>query len=509
VSDATLVQPRLRAPDLEPDGAGVTRPTGGVTTGWLVITLVVASAAFGWVLARHPMWFDEMQAWNIARSSGSLGDLLTNLRYEGHPVAWYLPLYAVSRFTGDPRAMQVVEFVVVVSTFALILFRSPFPYLYRLGLVASYFVFFEYGTMSRSYSLAVLVLVALLCVLGRDDPKWTWAAVLSCVLSFTVLSAAVLALALAGALLLERPRDRARRWYAVATVLAAGVSAASCIPPDDFRTFAQGLGNTSQFGSGGSVRVLSSLAGFWRAAVPLPDGSGAWNSNLFDRATAPAVLQAAAGIVVFVLILRVLAGARTAQRIWCIGAAGCLAFSLIVILPERYRYAGTAFLLLVACAWLAWRVVTPRRPLAIAFGVVLVLQVVATVAIVPLAASSRFSPDRGFADAIRRSASGAAIVSGADFDALTAAGYLDQPVYSVARGAWTRYFVHDARQAQGADRLRQVDVLCQASARAERTDRSVVAFVVLRRVPVGARTLARAHGVKVLLVGPDDDLCPA
>ena len=61
------------------------------------------------------MWFDELQAWNIARASHSLGDLYTNLRYEGHPILWYLPLYALTRFTGNPHSMQVVQWAVATG----------------------------------------------------------------------------------------------------------------------------------------------------------------------------------------------------------------------------------------------------------------------------------------------------------------------------------------------------------------------------------------------------------
>lgn len=228
-----------------------------IATGWLVVTLVGASAVFLCVLLAHPMWFDEMQAWNIARGSGSLTDLVGNLRYEGHPIGWYLLLYGITRATGDPRAMQALDFVIVVATFALILFRNPFPYLFRLGLVASYFVFFEYGSISRSYSLAVLLLVAILCLLDGDAPRWGTVTALSCALAFTVLSGAVLALALAAVILWAQPSGRGRRVYAAVTAVAVAISALSCIPPSDFRTFAQGLGNTSQFGSGPAVRARS------------------------------------------------------------------------------------------------------------------------------------------------------------------------------------------------------------------------------------------------------------
>src|SRR5438105_2148457 len=90
------------------------------------IALAIAATATALGLHAHAMWFDELQAWNIARASHSLPGLVANLRYEGHPVLWYLPLYALTRVTGDPRWMQALQLIVVVATYALVLFRSPF-----------------------------------------------------------------------------------------------------------------------------------------------------------------------------------------------------------------------------------------------------------------------------------------------------------------------------------------------------------------------------------------------
>jgi hypothetical protein len=62
----------------------------------------------------------------LARASRSVPDLVHHLRSEGHPAAWYLVRYGLTRLTGDPRAMQVAELVIVAGTYAVMLFASPF-----------------------------------------------------------------------------------------------------------------------------------------------------------------------------------------------------------------------------------------------------------------------------------------------------------------------------------------------------------------------------------------------
>ena len=153
------------------------------------IVLVVAATATAVGLHAHAMWFDELQAWNIARASHSLPDLFANLRYEGHPVLWYLPLYALTRVTGDPRWMQALQLVVVVATYALVLFRSPFAVPARLAIVAGYFVAFEYGAITRSYGLGVLLLQAMF----TENVVAIWAALLAAALLGTGFYAVVAA----------------------------------------------------------------------------------------------------------------------------------------------------------------------------------------------------------------------------------------------------------------------------------------------------------------------------
>jgi hypothetical protein len=97
------------------------------------------------------------QSWAIARSSTSLTNLWHNRAYEGHPPLWHLILFGLTRFTTDVRAMQVITWAVAATTAALLLFRSPWHRVVRVALCFGYFIAFEYGVLSRSYSLTLLL----------------------------------------------------------------------------------------------------------------------------------------------------------------------------------------------------------------------------------------------------------------------------------------------------------------------------------------------------------------
>jgi len=119
------------------------------------------------LLLHHEPWRDEMQCWEIARSSASLSELFFNARYEGHPSAWYLLLFAVTRFTHDFIAVQWLHWLMALASAGLILWRSPFSYWQKGLLVFGYFFLFEYGVLARNYALGVLISLAI-CSLMQD-----------------------------------------------------------------------------------------------------------------------------------------------------------------------------------------------------------------------------------------------------------------------------------------------------------------------------------------------------
>ena len=345
----------LERPDAGPSRSGpLAAPEPRSHRGLLLGILIVASVVTALGLRAHAMWFDELQAWNIARASHSLGDLYTNLRYEGHPILWYLPLYALTRFTGNPHSMQVVQWAVATGTFALVLFRAPFSVPIRVAVIAGYCFAFEYGVITRSYGLSALLLIAALVLLGRPQPSWTWGGTMLVLLAWTSLPGAVLGDRGGGRGGVGRSR---RHFVFVGAVLgAAAVSAYTCIPPSDFSSFAPGLGGSaSKFGAGAPVHLASAVAGAWRGLIPIPASVGEWNSNVLDRFPGGVWLEALLAIGLFVVILRALRATRS-SRGRCGGSdrSGFAAFFVIVMLPEQARYAGFPFLLFLACAWLSF-----------------------------------------------------------------------------------------------------------------------------------------------------------
>lgn len=122
------------------------------------------------VLTHHP-WIDEWQALQIALQSPDLASLLENLRYEGHPPLWYFYLQGVAAIVPPRAVLATAQLPIALALQALVLLRLPLPRIDRLLLGCGFLVLFDYGTLSRSLSLGVLLVT--LAWLYRDR-RWIW-----------------------------------------------------------------------------------------------------------------------------------------------------------------------------------------------------------------------------------------------------------------------------------------------------------------------------------------------
>jgi hypothetical protein len=73
-------------------------------------------------LMEHVLWRDEAQAWLIARASNSLPELVSNLRYEGHPILWYLVIWPFAHLSSDPELIKIPTTLFIFVT-AITLFK--------------------------------------------------------------------------------------------------------------------------------------------------------------------------------------------------------------------------------------------------------------------------------------------------------------------------------------------------------------------------------------------------
>lgn len=130
---------------------------------YAVLTLIGA--------ANHELWFDEAQAWNIARDNDIAG-IFHQLSYEGHPPLWYLILYVPSHMGLPCTVMPYISWFFTALAGAIIMFKAPFNAAARSAVLFSGGFLFVNSVMSRVYCLInlIVVLIALLYPKRKEHP---------------------------------------------------------------------------------------------------------------------------------------------------------------------------------------------------------------------------------------------------------------------------------------------------------------------------------------------------
>lgn len=182
---------------------------------WYLPVFAAYVLLVGVTVAHHEPWFDEAQAWLIARDA-TWSDLLFTLpRYEGSPMLWHT-LLALPARSGLPFACESV----IAATFAaggvlMLLARSPLPKYLAAMAPFTFFLVYQYAVVAHSYVLMPLLLFLCADLYPSRFRRPLWYAAPLCLLAHLSAHGLFLAAALMGLLGLEvisgwyRDRDMA------------------------------------------------------------------------------------------------------------------------------------------------------------------------------------------------------------------------------------------------------------------------------------------------------------
>lgn len=292
---------------------------------WLACAIAIF--AFQTVLVvSHQPWLDEWQALQISLQSPDLSAIADNLRYEGHPPLWYLLLRGAAAVVPPQWVLVAVQLPIALAIQALILFRLPLSRAHRLLVAANAYVLIDYGAISRSLGLGVLLFLAALLI-RRRRVAWLAIATLPMVdFLFGVLSIVCIAL-------FWRQK---RLWIpGLALWACCGAAAAWFVRPAPDMIPAFWLNGPLQDG-------LVELTRFGTLLVPLTfaDGQIMWNQD------PPAAAALVGGLLFIGMGLWALRESRFSQAMFGAFVALILAFSIFVY-PLAARHVSLAALLLI------------------------------------------------------------------------------------------------------------------------------------------------------------------
>ena len=135
---------------------------------FLCLSFLIYASLIIFIMVFHEPWFDEAQSWLIARDASYREMLFSIPHYEGHPPFWWL-LLSIPAKAGVPYEIGLKSVQVIFSFLGiyLFLFKSPFHFGVRCILPFTYFLFYQYGVISRPYS--VLLCGIFLCAICFKD----------------------------------------------------------------------------------------------------------------------------------------------------------------------------------------------------------------------------------------------------------------------------------------------------------------------------------------------------
>jgi hypothetical protein len=467
-------------------------------------------------LLHHAMWRDELYVWALCRHCHSVSELLFLKRYDGHPDAWYLLVYVLTRFTGNPFAMQMLHLTIASATVYVVAAYAPFSRLQKIFMVFGYFFFYEYAAISRVYALSILC-VFCYCAVFQSGPKKNYALLgfLLALLPQANIYALILAVALVLGIFAEAALGaaplaawREQRWPVAGVAAICGASVVASVlrmrtPPDSGYL-------TGWFFRLNRERLLDAMGMMWNSFVPIPTLSAHfWNTNIVTAVPLAAILS----VVVLGLSMLYFLRQPALMTTYLAGVCALFLFKYVKVMGDL-RHDGHAFILFLACLWLGRKLpeseragsvqeamaewFAPQR--AATLYAILALQLVAAGIASAISYRVPFSQAKATVEYLRAGRLDKMfMVADGDYPLISVAAYLDRDVYYPRGDRMGSYVIWDRTRLY--DPPKPILRIALEKASVERQDVLLILNYPLRVADPRVHTLAFFTGS---IVGDED-----
>jgi hypothetical protein len=299
---------------------------------------------------QHEPWRDEMAVWMLAKYN-PVQCILGEARIQAQPSIWYFVVKGMQEVIPGPLSMGIANLLFITLAAWLILQYGPFSGMAKSCLCFSYFIFYEYGTISRNYGMTVAILFSV-CALHKQRKRY-W--MLMALLLAIGCSVQIMNVVFAGCFLLVMVAEefhwlesgeagRAKRLSTSALIIVAGMLAAfwQASPPVG-SPWATSSDQKWVFHSG-----LGAMKSIWMAFVPLAEPTlHFWNTNILPDGR----LMIAASFLILVFCTSLLIRRPIAVLFYLSGTIALLLFFEHVY-HGFTRHHGYLLLVFVASYWI-------------------------------------------------------------------------------------------------------------------------------------------------------------
>ncbi|MDJ0661376.1 MAG: hypothetical protein QNJ42_18080 [Crocosphaera sp.] len=303
-------------------------------------------------ILNHAMWRDELNGWLIARDSYSFSHFIENIKYEGHPLLWYICLWILNQITANPIAMQIFHWLIAVTTISILILFSPFTKTQKALFTFGYLPLYEYSLISRNYSIGVLS-IFLFCTCFKT--RYNSYLPLGCILAIMANTNAyclLLSLALGLTLGIEyifkgyfQYQTKANKYDLTTSVIIIIIgiilSISMLLPPID--STLQG-GASQWFFEFDFNRLTQTITRVWRSYILVIIPSDSKPIDLFVFSFFSVALF---GFCILILIKKPLA-----LLFYLLGSSEILAFTYAKFLGSQRHY-GHLYIILICALWIS------------------------------------------------------------------------------------------------------------------------------------------------------------
>lgn len=314
----------------------------------LFIAFVVFSILLATSLLKHELWGDEIQAWALSRDAKSPIELFYNLRYEGNPGLWHSILFLTSKVTGNTEVIKLLNYCITLCAVYVFLRFSKFKTWQKILFIFGYFVFYEYGTISRHYALTVLLLFitcALYKVKFEKPQTFSISLVLLAMTSpyGTILSVAFLTPSVFEWLPRQKINKHSLSTIFLISLLGLFLAYTLSLPPLD------GAYNLKRKYI--DIKLAKeTLSSVWNSFAPIPESKFvSWNTNIVGDYN----ISFYASLVLIILCLFLLRRSKAGIVYFLTALAGLFLFSYTSF-SGALRHQGHVYLAFITALWISW-----------------------------------------------------------------------------------------------------------------------------------------------------------
>ncbi len=401
-------------------------------------------------ILHHEMWRDEYQARLITLNSHSLSEIFHNIRYEGHPVLWFLLLYVLKFISTSEFAMQILHIIIATASVLIIFRYSPFSLLQKSLMVCGYFLLYEYNIISRNYALGVLLFFSFVALYPNWRKRIILTAITIALLANTNVYAFIIACTCCLLLLLDAWYKKDYKinlqWFTAGIIVLGGliISALVMKPAPD------AAGDIGLDLSLSSSRISDSLRSVFIAFFPIPNliSKHSWNTNFAGNSAGPQV------IISLIIFFTTAYHFRKNTRhliFYTTGMLILLFFSYVTGL-SFLRHVGHFYIFWLGCTWLYFKETTkPAVALQAMLYLILAVQSTAAFALFYNDYKKPFSESESATKFLKDDKLDSLIITGMpDYIVTPFSSKLNKPVYYLESDSWGTFIKWDSTRHNGS-----------------------------------------------------------